>query len=108
MPPVSGTGERGTVPFLTLEYLYLGGIGRMPNGGVTMTFRIHSKIGLHALDIVGRDDRWSVAVDGGTLRGRFRSQGEARSAGQAELDRIRTAASSAPRVRHGEGSLLGA
>jgi len=52
-----------------------------------MTFRIHYKVDQHALDIIGENARWSVAVDGDVLPGRFRSQADARAAGQAEVER---------------------
>jgi hypothetical protein len=57
-----------------------------------MALRMHLKSGLHDLDIFGDDDRWSLAIDGLVLRQRFRSMGDAREAGLAELRRIQPAA----------------
>jgi hypothetical protein len=52
-----------------------------------MKLRIHRNIGLHGLDVFGEGGRWSAAVDGAVLPGRFRSQEEAREVGLGELER---------------------
>ena len=52
-----------------------------------MTRRIHRNIGLHGLDVFGEGGRWSAAIDGSVLPGRFRSQEEAQEVGLGELQR---------------------
>jgi hypothetical protein len=52
-----------------------------------MTLRIHRNIGLHGLDVFGEGGRWSAAVDGAVLPGRFRSREEAQEVGLDELER---------------------
>lgn len=47
--------------------------------------RIPRKVGLYALDLYRDGDDWFAAVDGTLLRGRFKSEAEAREFGFAEL-----------------------
>jgi hypothetical protein len=52
-----------------------------------MTLRIHRRIGLHDLDVFGEGGRWSAAVDGAVLRGRFTSREDAQRGCLGELER---------------------
>jgi hypothetical protein len=52
-----------------------------------MTLRIHRKIGLHDVDVFGEGGRWSAAVDGTVLPGRYASREEAQEGGFSELKR---------------------
>jgi hypothetical protein len=69
-----------------------------------MTFRIHCKVDQHALDVIGENARWSVAVDGDVLPGRFKSQADALAAGQYEVERAqresRSARPASPPAEH--------